>query len=62
MTSYTRLWELGGSTLPEDPTICTISLLEILDGMKRGMRQAVSQLQFYCNADDVLKADGMLLQ
>ena len=60
MTSYARLRESGGNKLPEEPTIRTTSLLDVLDSMERGTRPAVGQLQFYGNADDVLKADEML--
>ena len=60
MTSYARLRESGENKLPEEPTIRTTSLLDVLDSMERGTRPAVGQLQFYGNADDVLKADEML--
>jgi len=60
MTSYARLRESGDNKLPEEPTIRTTSLLDVLDSMERGTRPAVGQLQFYGNADDVLKADEML--
>jgi hypothetical protein len=57
--SYNRLRESGGGKLPADPVIRTTSLLDVLDSMERGTRQGTSQLAFYGNADDVLKADEM---
>lgn len=53
VTSYTRL---GKS---DEPVVRTTSLLDVLDSMERGSRPAVGQLEFYGNADDVLKADEM---
>ncbi|KAL9178328.1 hypothetical protein ACHAXT_001756 [Thalassiosira profunda] len=52
VTSYARLREAGGNKLPEEPTIRTTSLLDVLDSMERGTRPGVGQLQFYGNADD----------
>ena len=37
----------------------TTSLLDVLDSMERGTRPGVSQLAFYGNAENVLKADEM---
>lgn len=59
VTSYARLRESGGNKLPEEPTIRTTTLLDVLESMEKGTRPAVGQLQFYGNADDVLKADEM---
>ena len=59
ITSYNRLRESGGNKLPADPVVRTSSLLDVLDSMERGTRQGTSQLAFYGNADDVLKADEM---
>lgn len=53
VTSYTRL---GKS---DEAVVRTTSLLDVLDSMERGTRPAVGQLEFYGNADDVLKADEM---
>lgn len=53
VTSYSRL---GKS---DQPIVRTTSLLDVLDSMERGTRPAVGQLEFYGNADDVLKADEM---
>ena len=53
VTSYSRL---GKS---DQPIVRTTSLLDVLDSMERGTRPAVGQLEFYGNADDVLKADAM---
>ena len=57
--SYNRLRESGGNKLPSDPVVRTTSLLDVLDSMERGTRQGTSQLAFYGNANDVLKADEM---
>ncbi|KAL3800194.1 LOW QUALITY PROTEIN: hypothetical protein HJC23_001115, partial [Cyclotella cryptica] len=57
--SYNRLRESGANTLPAEPNIRTTSLLDVLDSMERGTKPGVTQLQFYGNADDVLKADEM---
>jgi len=51
--SYTRL---GKS---DEAVVRTTSLLDVLDSMERGTRPAVGQLEFYGNAEDVLKADEM---
>jgi hypothetical protein len=56
--SYNRL-RSSSNTLPESPTVRTSSLMDVLDSMERGTRQGTSQLAFYGNADDVLKADEM---
>ncbi|KAK1739042.1 hypothetical protein QTG54_010358 [Skeletonema marinoi] len=53
VTSYTRL---GKS---DEAVVRTTSLLDVLDSMERGTRPAVGQLEFYGNAEDVLKADEM---
>ena len=53
ITSYERLDK------PDKPSIRTTSLLDVLDSMERGTRPGVGQLQFYGNANDVLKADEM---
>ncbi len=53
VTSYSRL---GKS---DQPIVRTTSLLDVLHSMERGTRPAVGQLEFYGNADDVLKADEM---
>ena len=55
--SYNRLRESGGNKLPEEPVVRTTSLLDVLDSMERGTRPGVSQLAFYGNAENVLKAD-----
>lgn len=57
--SYNRLRESGGNKLPAEPVVRTSSLLDVLDGMERGTRPGVSQLAFYGNAENVLKADEM---
>ena len=57
--SYNRLRESGGNKLPEEPVVRTTSLLDVLDSMERGTRPGVSQLAFYGNAENVLKADEM---
>lgn len=59
ITSYSRLRESGGNKLPEQPSIRTTTLLDVLESMEKGTRPGVGQLQFYGNADDVLKADEM---
>ena len=51
VTSYARL---GKS---DEAVVRTTSLLDVLDSMERGTRPAVSQLEFYGNADDLTKAD-----
>ena len=51
--SYTRL---GKS---DEAVVRTTSLLDVLDSMERGTRPAVGQLEFYGNAEDVLKEDEM---
>ena len=53
VTSYTRL---GKS---DEAVVRTTSLLDVLDSMERGSRPAVGQLEFYGNAEDVMKADEM---
>eukprot|EP00986_Skeletonema_menzelii_P013452 scaffold7852_cov151-Skeletonema_menzelii.AAC.17 len=53
VTSYTRL---GKS---DEAVVRTTSLLDVLDSMERGTRPAVGQLEFYGNAEDVMKADEM---
>jgi hypothetical protein len=59
ITSYNRL-RSSSNRLPETPTVRTSSLMDVLDSMERGTRQGTSQLAFYGNADDVLKADEMI--
>ena len=54
--SYKRLGK------QDEPSIRTTSLQDVLESMEKGTRPAVGQLVFYGNADDVLKADGMLSQ
>ena len=53
VTSYERL---GKS---DEAVVRTTSLLDVLDSMERGTRPAVGQLEFYGNAEDVMKADEM---
>ena len=53
VTSYERL---GKS---DEAVVRTTSLLDVLDSMERGARPAVGQLEFYGNAEDVMKADEM---
>ncbi|KAL7543502.1 hypothetical protein ACHAXR_013177 [Thalassiosira sp. AJA248-18] len=60
IVSYNRLRESGGNKLPAEPTIRTTSLLDVLESMEKGTRPAVGQLQFYGNAEDVLKADEIM--
>jgi hypothetical protein len=60
ITSYSRLRESGGNKLPEEPTLRTTSLLDVLDSMERGTRPGVGRLQFYGEVEDVLKADEMM--
>lgn len=60
IVSYSRLRESGGNKLPEEPTIRPTSLMDVLNSMEKGTRPAVSQLVFYGNSDDVLKADEMM--
>ncbi len=53
--SYQRLRQ-GKSSLPEQPTIRTTSLLDTLQSMERGTRPGVSQLAFYATAEDLAMA------
>jgi Tic22-like family len=53
--SYQRLRQ-GRSSLPEQPTIRTTSLLDTLDSMERGTRPGARQLAFYATAEDLAKA------
>lgn len=53
ITSYTRL---GKS---DEAVVRTTSLLDVLESMERGTRPGVGQLEFYGNAEDVMKADEM---
>ena len=57
--SYRRLRQ-GKSNLPEQPTIRTASLREVLYSMEKGTRPGVSQLAFYAKADDLTKAAELL--
>ena len=57
--SYARLRESGGNKLPEVPSIRTTTLLDVIKSMQKGTRPGVGQLEFYANADDVIKADEM---
>jgi len=59
VVSYARLRESGGNKLPEVPSIRTTTLLDVLESMEKGTRPGVGQLEFYANADDVIKADEM---
>lgn len=59
IVSYARLRESGGNKLPETPMIRTTTLLDVIESMKMGTRPGVGQLEFYANADDVIKADEM---
>lgn len=59
MLSYQRL-RGSKSTLPEQPTIRTATLLGELSSMEKGTRPGVSQLAFYATVDDVEKAAEML--
>ena len=59
VVSYARLRESGGNKLPEVPSIRTTTLLEVIESMEKGTRPGVGQLEFYANADDVMKADEM---
>ena len=59
IVSYARLRESGGNKLPEAPSIRTTTLLEVIESMEKGTRPGVGQLEFYANADDVIKADEM---
>ncbi|KAL7552905.1 hypothetical protein ACHAWF_016157 [Thalassiosira exigua] len=60
VSSYARLRESGGNQLPEEPTIKTTTLSDVLASMEGGTRPGVSQLEFYGNADDALRADKMM--
>jgi len=60
VTSYSRLRQAGGNKLPEQPTIRTTTLLDVVKSMETGSRPAVKQLQFYATADDLLRATEML--
>jgi hypothetical protein len=53
--SYQRLRQ-GRSSLPEQPTIRTTSLLDTLDSMERGTRPGVSQLAFFATSENLAKA------
>jgi len=59
IVSYARLRESGGNKLPEAPSIRTTTLLEVIESMEKGTRPGVGQLEFYANADDVIKANEM---
>jgi len=59
MLSYQRL-RGGRSSLPEQPTIRTATLLGELDSMEKGTRPGVSQLAFYATAGDVEKASQLV--
>ena len=57
--SYQRLRE-GKKSLPEQPNVRSVSLLDELNSMEKGTRPGVSQLAFYANAADVEKASELL--
>lgn len=59
ITSYQRL-RSGKSSLPENPTIRTSTLIETIFSMERGTRPGVSQLSFYSTAGDLLRLTEML--
>ena len=59
IVSYARLRESGGNKLPQEPSIRTTTLLGVIESMEKGTRPGVGQLEFYANADDVIKADEM---
>jgi hypothetical protein len=54
IASYQRLRN-GKSSLPEEPTIRTSSLLETLITMEKGTRPGVNQLAFYATEQDLTK-------
>jgi len=59
ITSYKRLRQ-AKSSLPEEPSIRTSTLLETLISMEKGTRPGVSQLAFYSTAGDLLRLTEML--
>jgi hypothetical protein len=59
MLSYQRL-RGSKSSLPEQPTIRTTTLLDELNSMEKGTRPGVSQLAFYATVSDVEKASQLL--
>lgn len=59
VNSYKRLRQ-AKSSLPEEPTIRTSTLLETLISMEKGTRPGVSQLNFYATAGDLLQLTEML--
>eukprot|EP00978_Attheya_sp_CCMP212_P012846 scaffold32099_cov50-Attheya_sp.AAC.5 len=60
ITSYSRLRESRGDRIPAQPNIRSTTLMDELYSMEKGTRPAVSQLQFYSTADDLMKASEML--
>ena len=63
ITSYNRLREASGAStkLPEQPTIRSTTLFDELNSMEKGTRPGVSQLAFYGNTNDLMRA-GALMQ
>lgn len=57
--SYQRMRN-GKQTLPEQPTVRSVSLIDELYSMEKGTRPGVSQLAFYATASDVEKASELL--
>eukprot|EP00550_Attheya_septentrionalis_P012243 CAMPEP_0198306168 /NCGR_PEP_ID=MMETSP1449-20131203/58281_1 /TAXON_ID=420275 /ORGANISM="Attheya septentrionalis, Strain CCMP2084" /LENGTH=351 /DNA_ID=CAMNT_0044008717 /DNA_START=36 /DNA_END=1091 /DNA_ORIENTATION=+ len=60
ITSYDRLRESRGDRIPAQPNIRSTTLMDELYSMEKGTRPAVSQLQFYSTADDLMRASEML--
>lgn len=61
VTSYQRL-RGSSSALPEAPNIRTTTLMDTLASMEKGTRPGLSQLAFYSSAEDLTKADEMMMQ
>lgn len=59
ITSYNRLRE-SNNRLAETPNLRTTTLKDILFSMEKGTRPAVSQLQFYATAEDLIRASEMM--
>eukprot|EP00586_Coscinodiscus_wailesii_P008014 CAMPEP_0172523182 /NCGR_PEP_ID=MMETSP1066-20121228/293525_1 /TAXON_ID=671091 /ORGANISM="Coscinodiscus wailesii, Strain CCMP2513" /LENGTH=284 /DNA_ID=CAMNT_0013306241 /DNA_START=170 /DNA_END=1025 /DNA_ORIENTATION=+ len=59
VTSYSRLRESSPRLAPE-PTIRATTLKDVLYSMEKGTRPAVSQLQFYATADDLVRASEIM--
>lgn len=59
VTSYKRL-RTAKSSLPEEPSIRTSTLLNTIFSMERGTRPGLSQLSFYSTAGDLLRLTEML--